>query len=261
MADILKEIARSKRSEVEAAKELLPLSVLRQLASKVAREKRSMRHAIEESPNGIIAECKRRSPSKGEIHPAADAAAIVAGYQSAGAAACSVLTDAPYFGGALADLAIARKAATLPLLRKDFIIDEYQILQARIMGADAVLLIASLLSKSQIREYIEIAHQACLETLLEFHSYEELDKYDSGTDLTGINNRDLSTFSTDIATAAKMAGDLPEEALKVAESGIREISDIVRLRAQGYRGFLIGERFMKHPDPGLALKEFLDGNR
>ncbi len=260
MSDILTKIAETKHCEVGAAKALLPTASLREMAMQVQREPHSLRMAITNSTTGIIAECKRRSPSRGEIHPLADVASVVGGYEANGAAACSILTDTTYFGGSLTDLAIARQVVDLPLLRKDFIIDEYQIYQARIMGADAILLIAALLSKAQITSFIRLAHQMELETLLEFHNYDELEKYVEDTDLVGINNRDLTTFVTDVATSQMMIDKLPKSAVKVAESGIRTYADVCRLRADGYDGFLIGETFMKASDPGLALKNFLESH-
>lgn len=259
MSNFLKKILEYKRREVMAAKAVIPADTLRGMAGEVTRPVISMSRALRQSPTGIIAECKRRSPSKGDIHPAAEAADIVSGYEQAGAAACSVLTDTPFFGGALTDLAVARSVAAIPLLRKDFIIDEYQLYQARIYGADAVLLIASALDADTVARLTDKAHSLGLETLLELHSADEASMVTPSTDMVGVNNRNLSTFVTDTAISEKMARILPDGPVKVAESGLNDMSDIRRLQAMGYDGFLIGERFMKTPDPGLTLKNFIDG--
>lgn len=259
MNNILTTIIDNKRQEVEACKRLVPTETLRQMAEAVQRPGLSMSRALRHSPIGIIAECKRRSPSKGEIHPKARVAEVVKGYERNGASACSVLTDTAFFGGSLADLAVARATVGIPLLRKDFIIDRYQLYQARLLGADAVLLIASALSEDEIDRLIVEAHRLGMEVLLELHGIEEIAKYHPGCDMVGVNNRNLSTFVTDTAVSAQMAERLPGEVVKVAESGLRRCSDIEQLRDMGYRGFLIGETFMKASDPGQALQQFIDG--
>lgn len=187
-------------------------------------------------------------------------AKVVADYQTGGAAACSILTDTPFFGGALTDLAIARANTSLPLLRKDFVIDPYQIDQALIYGADAILLIASALSGDEIGCLAEYAHSRKLEVLLELHSPDELSKYTVEADMVGINNRNLNTFATDLNASTEMAKLLPQAAIKVAESGIKTYHDIEMLSMEGYAAFLIGETFMKTADPGLTLKQFIYGN-
>lgn len=259
MNNVLDRIIANKRQEVEATKALVVPAVMREMAEAVRRQPMSMSGALSASPTGIIAECKRRSPSKGEIHPVADAAKVVGGYERGGATACSVLTDTPYFGGALSDLAVARATVGLPLLRKDFIVDEYQIHQARVYGADAILLIASALTREEIARFIAEAHRLGMETLLELHAMEELEKFVPDTDMVGVNNRNLSTFVTDTAISAEMARLLPAATVKVAESGLRTMDDVKALRELGYRGFLIGETFMKTADPGKTLKEFING--
>lgn len=259
MNNILSSIVANKRREVDALSRLVPADTLRRQALAVTRPTLSLSQALRNSPTGIIAECKRRSPSKGEIHPMADVATIVGGYRDNGAAACSILTDTPYFGGALSDLAVARTSVDLPLLRKDFIVSPYQLYQARLYGADAVLLIAAVLSRDEIAALTDEAHLLGLEALLELHSPDELSSYIPQVDIVGVNNRDLSSFVTSTDVAIRMAELLPDEALKIAESGIRSLADVERLRAAGYQGFLIGETFMKTADPGRALKDFING--
>lgn len=258
MTDILQQIVAYKRREV-AAKAFLGL--YRGMEDGVRHTPLSMSRRIAESSTGIIAEFKRRSPSKGEIHPMVMAGSVVAGYERAGAAACSVLTDTPYFGGSLADLADARREVSLPLLRKEFIIDERQILEVRRYGADAVLLIASVLTAREIERFTLTAHHAGLEVLLELHSISELDKVADGVDMVGVNNRDLTTFEVDIDESMSMAAQLPRGMVKVAESGLTSMAQIRALRTAGYQGFLMGERFMRHADPAAALKDFIDDDR
>lgn len=266
MKDILEDIVSWKHIEVEQQKQALPP---RQLYAKVDRlmekgiQPRSMRRALTESPCGIIAEFKRKSPSKGWIHPDAEPEEVVPLYACNGAAAISILTDEKYFGGSMDFIQRMRNHPALaednacPILRKDFIIDEYQLFQARLIGADAVLLIASALSKQECRMLTGTAHELGLEVLLEMHGEEELDYADLDIDMAGINNRNLGTFHTDVANSFRLAGRLPEEKLRVSESGISQPETIVHLRQAGFRGFLIGETFMREADPGAALKRFL----
>jgi indole-3-glycerol phosphate synthase len=208
-----------------------------------------------DSSSGIIAEFKRRSPSKGVINGTAEAGATTAGYAAAGAAVLSVLTDEPFFGGTPADLAAARAACpTTPILRKDFIISEYQITEARAMGADLILLIASCLTPAEVAQFSQFAHSLGLEVLLEVHDEAELRSHlADSVDLVGVNNRNLATFATDIDTSARLAGLIPDTFVKVAESGLQHASTIVALRQASYQGFLIGETFMKTTDPAAAL--------
>lgn len=255
MGNILDRIVANKRREVEAADLLLGHEV--EITASYTPV--SLRQAITDSPTGIIAEFKRRSPSKGEIHPLAAVSEVVPAYQSAGAAACSVLTDTMFFGGALTDLMTARSVTSLPLLRKDFVVSRRQIAEARACGADAVLLIAAVLSGREIEEFTRYAHSLGMEVLLEFHNSGELDRYCPEVDLVGVNNRDLSTFHTDPMLAATVAHELPPSAVKIAESGLTSIDEVRRLRDCGFSGFLIGETFMRHSDPGEALRLFIEG--
>lgn len=259
MTDILRTIVAAKRREIAAKAALGLYRGIEEAAADVERAARSMSRALMESSTGIIAEFKRRSPSRGEIHGAASVECVAGEYENNGAAACSILTDTPYFGGALSDLAQARRVTALPLLRKDFIVDERQIMEARLYGADAVLLIASVLSRGEITRLARAARAAGLETLLELHGGNELEKVTGEVDMIGVNNRNLRDFNVNVDESARLAGSLPAEAVKVAESGLTSMDQVERLRDAGYHGFLIGERFMRDTDPGRALKEFLYG--
>lgn len=259
MQNILKKIVANKRRELEANKKLLPSEELARLANSNTRKVTSMKSSLLSSTSGIIAEFKRRSPSKGEIAPMASVGETVSGYAFAGASACSILTDTPFFGGSIYDLSLARSVTSLPLLRKDFILEEYQIDSAKMFGADAILLIASILTKNDIERLIRYAHSHSMEVLLELHDENELDKWCEMADMTGINNRNLSNFTTNLTQCEKMIGKLPEGAVKVAESGIKTKEDISRLRKMGFRGFLIGETLMSAKDPGAKLKSLIDG--
>lgn len=211
-----------------------------------------------QSKTGIIAEFKRRSPSKGWIKEDADASIIPLAYQQSGASALSILTDLPYFGGKDKDIRMARKSGvTLPVLYKNFIIDEYQLFEARLCGASAVLLIAACLKKDECKTLLYMAHQLGLEVLLEMHNEAETEYADLQPDLCGINNRNLGTFHTDVQNSFLLASRLPKDACRVSESGLNDAATLEALRLAGYNGFLMGERFMKEANPGEALKEFI----
>ena len=216
-----------------------------------------MKRSLASSPYGIISEFKRRSPSKDWINRNADPKLVTPAYQTAGASALSILTDEPFFGGTLCDLKQARPLVTLPILRKDFIISAYQLYQAKLVGADAVLLIAACLSKEECRTLAYEAHQLQLETLLEVHQEEELEYVGDCIDMVGVNNRNLGTFHTTVENSFRLAGLLPHDMLLVSESGISRPETVRQLRDAGFRGFLIGETFMKTADPGAALKAFI----
>ena len=260
MKDILEEIVAYKHIEVAAQKELLPP---RKLYAEVEEmmdrgvEKRSLSQALTADAVGIIAEFKRKSPSKGWIKEDGKAEEIPLAYEQAGAAALSILTDEKYFGGSLDFIRKARPHVGIPILRKDFIIDEYQLFQARHAGADAVLLIAADLTRQEVRSLTALAHDLALEVLLELHSEYELDYAETDVDAVGVNNRNLGTFVTDVQNSFRMASRLPQDRVLVSESGIASPDTIRLLRGAGYRGFLIGESFMKTDDPGRALKEFI----
>lgn len=267
MRDILQDIIAHKRIEIENDKKAQPLSALLSGSDNyMNRNTYSMRAALQRSSSGIIAEFKRKSPSKGWIHSDVGIAEIIPTYESAGASACSVLTDESYFGGTLDDLKEAREAVEIPLLRKDFIIDTYQLYQAKAAGADAVLLIAACLTKTQCRELALKAHELQLEVLLEIHREEEIEYLTSGIEMLGINNRNLGTFHTDICNSFRLAQQVRSYVsekmefstpLLVAESGISDPGTVQDLRSVGFRGFLIGENFMKTECPGNALKQFI----
>ena len=253
---ILDQILATKREEVAERKRKISARDLG-VTPFAKRERLSMRKALENSSVGIIAEFKRKSPSKGYFCKDAIVSEIIEGYTLNGASACSVLTDSEYFGGSLLDLALARKITNVPLLRKDFIIDEYQIAEAMSYGADAILLIAAALSVAQCHEYTDIAHSYGLEVLLEVHTESELDHLFPEVDMVGVNNRNLATFKTDIYTSFALASKIPVCHLKVSESGIHSMETVKALQSAGFRGFLMGERFMKEKQPALALKNFV----
>lgn len=264
MKDILSEIILHKRRELAEQKLRLPHEELRKAAhdARMKRPARSMKMSLAASPTGIIAEFKRRSPSKGWIFPTAHPEEIVPAYEAAGAAALSILTDEKFFGGTLDDLRSVRPLVTLPILRKDFIIDEYQLLQALLAGADAVLLIAACLTREQCSELAGQAHALGLEVLLEIHDEKELSYIYKGIDMVGVNNRNLGTFVTDVQNSFRIADKLQdavarngtERPLPVSESGLSSPDTIRQLRTCGFRGFLMGEAFMKTPDPGESLR-------
>ena len=262
MNDILEEIVAHKRKELKELKGIFPLHDLAEKVEEyLANDKRqtlSMRQSLAESDSGIIAEFKRRSPSKGWIKEDGEPTVIPPSYAENGAAALSILTDEKFFGGKLKFIQQARPLVPhTPILRKDFIIDEYQLLQARQIGADAVLLIAACLSKQKCKELARKAHALGLETLLEVHSEPELEYVGDNIDMVGVNNRNLGTFHTDVQNSYRLANLLPKDYLLVSESGISNPLTVRELRQAGFRGFLIGETFMKTPNPGLALKEFI----
>lgn len=255
MKDILEEILAKKRTEVAQAKQQTPLNTRQEACAPDAR--RSMRESLQASCSGIIAEFKRKSPSKGWIKADGQATVIPAAYAEAGAAALSILTDEPYFGGQLDFIRLARPQTDCPILRKDFIIDEYQLLEARMAGADAVLLIAAALSLEECANLMHKAHEWGLEVLLEIHGEDELPYADLHPDMLGVNNRHLGTFHTDVANSFRIASLLPKDQLLVSESGLSDPSTVRALREAGFRGFLIGETFMRQHNPAAALRDFI----
>jgi indole-3-glycerol phosphate synthase len=231
-----------------------------QLEASVFFEKQtiSLSHNLQNSNSGIIAEHKRRSPSKAEINYGFTVEEVVKGYETAGACGISVLTDGKYFGGSLDDLVLARATVNIPLLRKEFIVDEYQILEAKAHGADLILLIAAVLSREEIKSLSEFAHRLGLEVLLEVHNQEELEKsIMPSLDMIGVNNRNLKTFEVSLDFSKELAAQIPNDFVKVSESGISSIEAITELKPYGYQGFLIGENFMKTANAGQAAKEFI----
>ena len=250
---ILDTIIAYKKREVEAAKKAVPIAVLER-SPLFERKTFSLKRSLTER-TGIIAEFKRKSPSKGVFLEGADAASITAAYTRWGASGLSVLTDGPSFGGSPEDLAGARQNP-IPILRKDFMIDEYQVMEAKAMGADVILLIAACLTPERVRILGALARSLGMEVLLELHTEVELGHVCGEADLVGINNRDLKTFQVDIERSLRLADTLPADLPKVAESGISDPATIRLLRTHGFSGFLIGETFMREPDPGLAFQTF-----
>lgn len=254
--NILEKIVADKRVEVDFKKSLLALDYLRK-SPLFQRETYSMSESLK-SRSGIIAEFKRRSPSKQLINQKNSVAEVVKGYQEAGASGISVLTDTKYFGGALDDLLQVRAAVQIPVLRKDFMIDPYQLFEAKAFGADVILLIAAVLSPELLAELAELAHDLGLEVLMEVHNEDELKRNDlTHIDMVGVNNRNLKTFEVSLETSKRLSGIIPTEKLAVSESGISDPKAIRELRDYGFKGFLIGENFMKTEDPGGAAERFI----
>lgn len=256
--NILDKIVADKRKEVDLKKSAIPVS---QLEQSVLMERISVSLATElkNSNTGIIAEHKRRSPSKSVINQDLNVQDVTKGYADAGACGVSVLTDGKYFGGSLDDLVLARASVDIPLLRKEFIIDEYQIVEAKAYGADVILLIAAILSRKEIKTFSELAKGLGMDVLLEVHDGEELQKsIMPSLDMLGVNNRNLKTFEVSLDISKSLSEQIPNDFVKVSESGISSIGAIQDLRNYGYRGFLIGENFMKTDDPGICAKKFID---
>lgn len=255
--NILDKIVADKRKEVDLKKSLIPVSQLEQSILS-NRDTVSLAAALRNSSSGIIAEHKRRSPSKSVINQKLNVQDVAVGYEEAGVCGMSVLTDGKYFGGSLEDLVLARAVAKMPLLRKEFVIDEYQILEARAHGADVILLIAAILSKKEIKTLSETAKNLELDVLLEVHNEEELHKsIMPSLDMLGVNNRNLKTFEVSLETSKSLSKLIPDEFAKVSESGISSIDAIKDLKQYGYQGFLIGENFMKTDNPGKSAKNFI----
>ncbi|WP_077400522.1 indole-3-glycerol phosphate synthase TrpC [Cellulophaga omnivescoria] len=255
--DILEKIVLDKRKEVALRKTLIPVS---QLEASVLfnRPCNSLAVALKNSSSGIIAEHKRRSPSKAVINNSLSVQDVATGYQNAGVCGMSVLTDGKYFGGSLDDLLTARAAVQMPLLRKEFIIDEYQILEAKAYGADVILLIAAILTREEIKRFSEFAKSLNLDVLLEVHNDEELHKsIMPSLDMLGVNNRNLKTFTVSLDTSKSLSELIPNDFVKVSESGISNIDAIKELQPYGYKGFLIGENFMKTDNPGDSATNFI----
>jgi indole-3-glycerol phosphate synthase len=255
--NILEHIVADKRKEVDLKKSLIPPS---QLEHSILFERtiHSLTEKIKTSNSGIIAEHKRRSPSKSVINQNLNIFDVAQGYEDAGVCGMSVLTDGKYFGGSLDDLVIARASCKLPLLRKEFIIDEYQIIEAKAFGADLILLIAAILSKEEIKQFSELAKSLNLEVLLEVHNEEELHKsIMPSLDMIGVNNRNLKTFEVSLDISKHLSNLIPDDFVKVSESGISSVEAINELTPFGYKGFLIGENFMKTDNAGDSAKQFI----
>ncbi len=257
--NILEQITDTKRQEVSRQKGIVPEQEL-QTRFSYNRTCNSLKSALlTPGASGIIAEFKLKSPSKGVINPSAQVEAVTKAYVTAGVSGLSVLTDHSYFGGNLANLEKARLTnPNTPILRKDFIIDDYQIVEAKAHGADVILLIAACLERKQMEDLAKTAIELGLEVLLEIHAEEELSFINESVDFVGINNRNLKTFEVDVETSVKLAKQIPEAYIKISESGLSEVETIQYLRRNGFNGFLIGETFMKTSDPGKACKELID---
>lgn len=263
--DILEEIIAHKRIEIEQRKRFIqPRQMITLTEQKMQEDEGcvpggSMKEALMKSETGIIAEFKRKSPSKGWIKEEGKASIIPLSYQQNGATALSILTDIDYFGGYDEFIQEARHVGvTLPILYKNFVVDEYQLLQARYCGASAVLLIAACLSKEECRNLMRMAHQLGLEVLLEMHGERDFEYAELEPDMYGINNRNLGTFVTDVENSFRLSEMLPKDVCRVSESGISQPQTVLRLREEGrFRGFLMGEQFMKQADPGQGLADFL----
>jgi indole-3-glycerol phosphate synthase len=260
MKNILDEIVISKKKEIEELKKHADLEWYKSFSADFDRKCISLKqNLLKENSTGIIAEFKRKSPSKGwfkDINYAAPA--TVMGYEKYGAAGASILTDTPFFGGDLPDITVARVLSGLPLLRKDFMLDEIQIMQAKAYGADVILLIAAILTPQRVQEMAIEAKKYGLEVLLELHEENELGHVCSEVDMIGINNRNLKTFEVDIDNSLRLAKQIPDNFVKIAESGIDKVETIQIFKDNGFKGFLIGETFMKQPDPTIAFAAFVN---
>jgi indole-3-glycerol phosphate synthase len=259
VSDVLATICAATRRTVEAREEREPRAALEgRAAARPARPGVFTESLSRSNRVNVIAECKRRSPSKGILRSDYDPVAIASGYAAAGAAAISVLTEPSFFDGSLEHLAAVRAAVTTPLLRKDFVVSPYQVLEARAVGADAILLIVAALSKTELCDLTAMAAEWDLDTLVEVHDRGELDiALESGATVIGVNNRSLKTLSVDLGASEAVVAAIPAGVVSVSESGLKTAEDLVRMSRLGYRAFLIGERFMTAPSPGAALGALL----
>jgi indole-3-glycerol phosphate synthase len=254
--DILEKIAEVKRQEVKKRRISAPVPVLEKSAF-FSAERPSFHSAISKPHPTIIGEFKRKSPSKGIINAQADVVNVTSGYQAAGISAVSVLTDEQFFGGGNADLIRAASVLKIPILRKDFIVDEYQVIEARSIGASAILLIAAILTRQEVESFSKLANDLGMEILFEIHNESETEKLCDNIRIIGINNRDLRTFDTNLGNSARLFGYLPAGCLKVAESGISTPAEAKKLYDLGFDSFLIGENFMRSEDPARKAGKFI----
>jgi indole-3-glycerol phosphate synthase len=256
--NVLNEIIEYKKTFVEERKSLYPVKLLERSPFFDSQTVSLKKYLLRNDLNGIIAEFKRKSPSKGFINKYADIEKVSVGYMMAGASALSILTDEKYFGGSDKDLSLARKFNYCPLLRKEFVIDEYQIIEAKSIGADAILLLANVLSKKQLADFYALAQSLNLETLFEIRDEEEIDKLPANASIVGINNRNLKSFEVSLDQSLHLVNRLPSESVKVSESGISSVENIKLLREHGFKGFLIGETFMHKTNPAKACSQFIN---
>lgn len=255
--NILQKIEAFKKKEVEENQSLYPIKLLEKSVYFETKPVSLRTYLLDKGKSGIIAEFKRKSPSKGNINLYAPVGPTTLAYMQAGASALSVLTDKEFFGGKGPDLTEARNYNYCPILRKDFIMDEYQVIEAKSLGADAILLIGALLTKEQVSRLAKLATSLGMEVLFEIHDESEIDKLCPGIAHAGINNRNLQTFEVDIENALRLAEKLPAGIVKIAESGINKVEQVATFKQHGFNGFLIGEQFMKESLPGQACKKFI----
>lgn len=256
--DILEKIVAHKRKEIATQKDLYPVKLLEQEVYFEGTPVSLQKYIQREDKSGVIAEIKRKSPSKGVINKHVSIEKTSIGYMQAGASGLSILTDNEFFGGSSEDLKQARAFNFCPILRKDFIIDEYQVIESKSIGADVILLIAAILDRKELEKLGALAQSLGMEVLMEIHNEEELEhSLGDHANLVGVNNRDLRTFDTDINVSKRLAESIPSEFVKVSESGLSNPESIKELRTHGYEGFLIGESFMSHGRPEKAAKEFI----
>lgn len=256
--NILEKIIADKYQEVEERKSLIPVKLLEKSPFFDGKVVSMKKYVTDPDKSGIIAEFKRKSPSKGLINGPASVEQVSIGYMQAGASALSILTDQEYFGGNNEDLKIARKFNFCPILRKDFVVDEYQIIEAKSIGADCVLLIAAALEPEKLKSLAYFAKNLGMEVLLEVHDGEELEKsLNDGVDLVGVNNRNLKTFEVSIDTSLELVTTIPDTFVKISESGISDPKTLIELKKAGFDGFLIGENFMKSSRPEQAAYNFI----
>ncbi|MFL9833130.1 indole-3-glycerol phosphate synthase TrpC [Chryseobacterium terrae] len=253
--NILDKIIEQKKQEIADSKTIVSLQQLKD-SEFFGRKTYSLKESLT-SKSGIIAEFKRQSPSKGIINDKVSPLEVVSQYEKFGASAVSILTDSQFFGGNFKDILNVRNHINIPVLRKDFMIDEYQFYEAKSIGADIILLIAACLSPTQVQEFTELAHALNLEVLLEIHSEEELKHINKSIDFVGINNRNLKDFKVDLQHSVNLKNQLPENIFSVAESGIYNEEDFKYLKEKGFNGFLMGEYFMKNENPGKKFSEFI----
>lgn len=258
MENILTQIIATKAEEVDAAKVQLPLNELKGQCKDLPPTHSLKASLLSHTEGGIIAEFKRRSPSKDWIKREAKVADIIPAYEQAGAAGLSILTDSNYFGGSLDDIRTARPLTTLPILRKEFVIDAYQLYEARVVGADACLLIAAAIGADRCHELAAVAHEVGLEVILEVHSADELAAYCPEVDIIGVNNRNLKLFKTDTKLSVDLFNLLPPQAVPISESGLLQAETARALHHVGYKGFLVGEAFMKTQQPGATLQNYIN---
>lgn len=253
---ILKEIVANKQQEVSQRKRAVSLLELESMPNFTKECLSFKEHLLNPEKLGIIAEFKRRSPSKGIINAKAEAKNVTSGYQAGGASALSVLTETSYFDGSDIDLTEAKSVTSIPIIRKDFVVDIFQIAESKALGADAILLIAEVLEKEQLSEYLAYAHEIGLQALIEVHGESDLIKLPSAAQIIGVNSRNLNTFDVNLNHSAHMLSLLPQAVVKVAESGITSVEDYLTLKQIGFDAFLIGEFFMRNQNPGKACLNF-----